>query len=319
MSDPDHVLRVAKQRGYKSIDLYVVSGGSGSDGERRVSADLSWKAVGIHTYLVSRADGWEFNRRDLINRHSDGRHAVQSGLQELEEAGLLYRRKERSSGGEFIGWEWFVSERPLTEDQWTALVETGEAPTDGFSAVGFPDVGKSTPSNEEEEVYRRRSSSSGLRPSPGEPGEEDEGQDGFSREGWIQDVREADPDTFASTLFVEGLRGLLYGGTELPAAAPEGYDLSADLAKLRRRFDALGNEGVAELLLGLSALRESDELGGVDPGEGLTLGLVNRIDQQMGRSVWSWARDVGRREMAGDEDQGFLEELMEDEGLSGAA
>lgn len=325
MSAPDHVLRVAKQRGYKSIDLYVVSGGSNSDGAPRASADLSWKAVGIHTYLVSRPDGWEFNRRDLINRHSDGRHAVQSGLQELEETGLLYRRKERSPGGEFVGWEWFVSERPLSEDQWTTLVETGKVPTDGFSAVGFSDVGKSTPSNEEDEVYRRGSSGSGRRPSrDGRPAEkqnrEEVDPESWYREGLELGAEATDLDQERSYHLAVGVTRLLWRSSDPvdeappPEKAPRSeYTPWACVQKLEERLESTSYAEALEVVVGLTELREAGDLGGVDPGEPMTVAYLDWSASNGERSLWSRAREVGREALQEDGQQGsLLDELTEE-------
>ena len=44
---------------------------------------LSFKAVGILTYLLSKPDNWVVREDDLAARHTEGTHAVRSGLKEL--------------------------------------------------------------------------------------------------------------------------------------------------------------------------------------------------------------------------------------------
>lgn len=76
---------------------------------------LSWKAVGILCYLIGKPDGWIPRINDLINRHTDGEKAVQSGLKELEAAGYLWRFKIFINGG--YDWRAIVSDVPLTKEQ----------------------------------------------------------------------------------------------------------------------------------------------------------------------------------------------------------
>lgn len=59
---------------------------------------LSYKALGIHTYLMSKPDGWEANEEDIAARHTDGITAVRSGIQELINTGYMARIQLRSAG-----------------------------------------------------------------------------------------------------------------------------------------------------------------------------------------------------------------------------
>ncbi len=103
----DSVLRRVRPSRYKTISLHHVETDTG----------LSWKAVGLLTYLVTRPDGWKFNRRDLVQRHQDGMAAVSSGLRELRDARYI-RTKPRPTGG----WEWYVSDEPLSVEDWDELL-----------------------------------------------------------------------------------------------------------------------------------------------------------------------------------------------------
>lgn len=59
---------------------------------------LSWRAKGILTYLVSRPDNWIVRLGDLIKRSPDGVYAVRSAIKELTAAGHITRREERENG-----------------------------------------------------------------------------------------------------------------------------------------------------------------------------------------------------------------------------
>ena len=65
---------------------------------------LSFKAKGILTYLMSRPDGWQVNIEDLINRSTDGKSAIRSGIKELKDAGhIRYKELPRDTAGQFTG------------------------------------------------------------------------------------------------------------------------------------------------------------------------------------------------------------------------
>lgn len=60
--------------------------------------ELSFKAKGILTYLMSRPDGWEVSVADLFNHAKDGEDAIRSGLSELRDAGHMKYTQSRQQG-----------------------------------------------------------------------------------------------------------------------------------------------------------------------------------------------------------------------------
>ena len=74
---------------------------------------LSWKARGILAYLLSKPDHWEVQIADLMNRGTDGRDAVRSGLQELREHGYAEVVTKQDRSGKFEGKHWIIHELPL--------------------------------------------------------------------------------------------------------------------------------------------------------------------------------------------------------------
>lgn len=65
------------------------------------SADtsLSWRALGLLTYLLGRAPGFTVDSVRLAAMHKEGRDAVRSALSELETAGYLLRRVDHRDRG----------------------------------------------------------------------------------------------------------------------------------------------------------------------------------------------------------------------------
>jgi hypothetical protein len=89
----------------KSTDNFVVL-------QKTVLQDenLSWKAKGLHCYLMQLPADWQINVADLSNRSKDGRDATASALYELQKAGYLKRTKISDQGGKFAGYDYEVHE-----------------------------------------------------------------------------------------------------------------------------------------------------------------------------------------------------------------
>jgi len=73
---------------------------------------LSWKAKGIHSYVMSRPPGWTVYRKQLQEISTDGRTSLQSGLKELREAGYakLVRLRNQDTQ-QFLGERYLIRGR----------------------------------------------------------------------------------------------------------------------------------------------------------------------------------------------------------------
>ena len=80
---------------------------------------LSYKAVGIHAYLMSKPDSWEANEVDICKRHSDGKSAVRSGVQELLKYGYMTRVQVRKDK-KIVGWRLDTYETPELNPHYNA-------------------------------------------------------------------------------------------------------------------------------------------------------------------------------------------------------
>jgi hypothetical protein len=58
--------------------------------------NLSGKAKGIYAYLYSKPNGWDFAIDRIALDFKDGRKAINSGLNELEANGYLYRERQKT-------------------------------------------------------------------------------------------------------------------------------------------------------------------------------------------------------------------------------
>lgn len=82
------VYRVNKNRGYTVMANFHLR-----------DKNLSLKAVGLLSKMLSFNDGWKFSTRGLSAICKEGPDAILSALRELEKYGYLVRYRQRDSKG----------------------------------------------------------------------------------------------------------------------------------------------------------------------------------------------------------------------------
>ena len=125
-SDCTTIRRAPRRRRYTVVDNATVEDDA-----------LSFKALGLLVYLLSKPDDWQVNRDHLASTHTDGVAAVRSALAELEQAGYIVREQGRRDDGtgRWAPGVCVVHERPAD-------------PAGRFPASGFPASGKSPTTKE---------------------------------------------------------------------------------------------------------------------------------------------------------------------------
>lgn len=73
---------------------------------------LSWKALGLLSYLLSLPKKWRLNLQHLASLRQEGRHSTRSALTELEKYGYVSKHQIRDSQGRFIETRWDVTDTP---------------------------------------------------------------------------------------------------------------------------------------------------------------------------------------------------------------
>jgi hypothetical protein len=106
MSNDKTIMRIQKNK----YNPYVIM-----NKEFLSNENLSFKAKGILSYLLSKPDDWIVLVKDIVNRSKDGRDSVYSGIKELIEEGYIVRHRIKEKG-KFIGIEYFVYEYPVSKD-----------------------------------------------------------------------------------------------------------------------------------------------------------------------------------------------------------
>lgn len=75
-------------------------------------SNLSWKAKGVHTYLMSLPDDWKIHISEIVNHSCDGKAALYSAIQVLEHYGYIKKIRNRKKNGCFENTVYQVFEAP---------------------------------------------------------------------------------------------------------------------------------------------------------------------------------------------------------------
>lgn len=99
------VLRVKKTRNFSIVSNYYLN-----------DQNLSLKAVGLLTKMLSFPENWNYTIRGLAAICKDGVGAISSGIQELERAGYVVRRQLRGENGRIVDTEYTIYEWPMEQE-----------------------------------------------------------------------------------------------------------------------------------------------------------------------------------------------------------
>jgi hypothetical protein len=100
---------------------------------------ISFRALGVLSYLLSRPDNWRVNYRGLMRSTArpgrEAKDAIRTALRELSAAGYRYVKPTRDADGKFRTEVW-ISDTRMTEAEWEI------ATVRGFPEPGKPEPGK---------------------------------------------------------------------------------------------------------------------------------------------------------------------------------
>lgn len=93
--------------------------------------ELSWKAKGILSFMLSLPDDWEFSYKGLAAMSSDSQISLKAGVEELKSKGYLTISKYRDKQGKIrYSWEVFEKPKPYIQKPYTDEPYTVEPATD---------------------------------------------------------------------------------------------------------------------------------------------------------------------------------------------
>jgi hypothetical protein len=100
------LLRNETQNNFTIIGNYILQ-----------NKNVSLKAIGMYAKIASLPDNWRFTEAGLVAICRDGKDAIKSSLQELEELNLLYRFRARGKNGTLGEAIYFISSHPMSEEE----------------------------------------------------------------------------------------------------------------------------------------------------------------------------------------------------------
>lgn len=127
----DHVIVRRKLRSnFTVLDNAVIS-----------DCRLSWKALGLLTYLLHLPPNFRLRLKHLAAQRPTGRDATRSGLRELQQVGYLSIKIERHPSGMFSSTTWHVTDVP-NSDALDELTPESENPNADMPNSEKPDTKK---------------------------------------------------------------------------------------------------------------------------------------------------------------------------------
>lgn len=110
-------------------------------------SNLSWKAKGLHAFMMSKPDHWTFYMENLEKASKDGRESLRSAFKELQKHGYVIRKPHQDNQGKLDGWETIVNEKPATKKRLTEKPSDGKPVGRKSSQSEKPSDGKPATSN----------------------------------------------------------------------------------------------------------------------------------------------------------------------------
>lgn len=95
------VYRVSKTRDFTTMSNHHLK-----------NRNISLKAKGMLSQILSFPDNWEFSLRGLATLSTDGLESTRSAISELEKAGYIIRKQSRRENGSFASIEYTIFEIP---------------------------------------------------------------------------------------------------------------------------------------------------------------------------------------------------------------
>ena len=126
------------------------------------SGKVSLKAMGLFLYLKSKPKDWRFSTLRIQKDFSDGLFAIRKAMKELEEVGLLERKKTKNEKGQFeINYIFneAVSENPTTEKPKSEIKKPSSRvrkSADGKTNDGKTEIGNPNNKKKNEEVKKKK-------------------------------------------------------------------------------------------------------------------------------------------------------------------
>ena len=125
------VFRTEHNKNYKTINLTCVQ-----------DKKLSWKAKGLHNYLITRPPSWEISIGSLTQQSTNGIDSLYTGIRELIKSKYVFRIIKRNEKNQFEKGGYLTTEIPQSIEVIAKKLERqGESWYLKTSGTENPDIG----------------------------------------------------------------------------------------------------------------------------------------------------------------------------------
>ena len=216
--------------------------------------DLSLKAKGLLSMMLSFPDGWNYSERGLASICKEGVDAIHSAIKELESTGYMERHQLRGKGGRIVDTEYVIYEKPHTPDM---------APPDTENPdMDSPDAAAPEPENPGElnnkkpntkksntQVFNTQS----FTPPAPSRGDEDGTTDGLTEKSEIRDQIEYECliEQYSREQVDELVELMLEVQMNRGKSIRLGRDAEFPTAFVQHRFSQIGREHIEKVLDGI--------------------------------------------------------------------
>ena len=216
--------------------------------------ELSLKAKGLLSMMLSFPDGWNYSERGLASICKEGVDAIHSAIKELESTGYMERHQLRGKGGRIVDTEYVIYEKPHTPDMASPDTENPDMDSPDAAAPEPENPGelnnkKPNTKKSNTQVFNTQS----FTPPAPSRGDEDGTTDGLTEKREIRDQIEYESllEEYSREQVDELVELMLEVQMNRGKSIRLGRDAEFPTAFVQHRFSQIGREHIEKVLDGI--------------------------------------------------------------------
>ena len=216
--------------------------------------ELSLKAKGLLSMMLSFPDGWNYSERSLASICKEGVDAIHSAIKELESTGYMERHQLRGKGGRIVDTEYVIYEKPHTPGMASPDTENPDMDSPDAAAPEPENPGelnnkKPNTKKSNTQVFNTQS----FTPPAPSRGDEDGTTDGLTERAEIRDQIEYESllEEYSREQVDELVELMLEVQMNRGKSIRLGRDAEFPTAFVQHRFSQIGREHIEKVLDGI--------------------------------------------------------------------
>ena len=216
--------------------------------------ELSLKAKGLLSMMLSFPDGWNYSERGLASICKEGVDAIHSAIKELESTGYMERHQLRGKGGRIVDTEYVIYEKPHTPDMASPDTENPDMDSPDAAAPEPENPGelnnkKPNTKKSNTQVFNTQS----FTPPAPSRGDEDGTTDGLTEKAEIRDQIEYESllEEYSREQVDELVELMLEVQMNRGKSIRLGRDAEFPTAFVQHRFSQIGRDHIEKVLDGI--------------------------------------------------------------------